>query len=574
MPNFKVDKFEEITIAPELQNGVQSIRFKLEGIINASGVLLDDCYLNKGLTKIYIDKIDDLLRIGVGKGNYEINTKKEPEKTLTYGRLPICDIKFPDNALVSRSHGTIRVQGDELIIAENPKVTNPLLGDFIISRKVPESEENIEPEVNNYSAGDKVYIPRNSGLITPADIHDILPDSRIRVIWKEPDQYKRKYSNPSELDLYNDPLDSRFKYPSEKEFIKPNEVDRSWPTMDIIGDLHGNLMGFWLNLKSLNLINEKKEWIGGNRILILLGDIDADRCNGGLEILLEIDRLKRQAQKQGGNIVCIAGNHDDWGNSFLMNKKIIGHTKTPAKICKKNNSGIGLLQYKRFGSEKLQQMHNDDPEIWDQLTQEQENIIKNMRQIEEGLRILKTKCNSKLLLQINDILFHHAPLSHEMSTLILEKGVDKINQIYQNGLRMSLYEGKNNLPYEFHCITDSFLDTNISYHRRGIHEMLFPSDAKNLQNKGINFSIHGHETDEGPRMIGTLLRYSIDNRSFQSPSQDPLKEENRSIARIDKNGIGIGPSLYQRINFIDQNNPSYWERFTSNEKTADTAEQP
>jgi hypothetical protein len=108
-----------------------------------------------------------------------------------------------------------------------------------------------------------------------------------------------------------------------------------------IGDVHGDYEATVESLRITNVINHKLDWTGKNNILIQMGDIlDRGGRNNSygdedseLKIIYLFQRLKKQAQKEGGDVVCLIGNHE------LMNLQGI------CDYCSK-------LGIKRFGNVK------------------------------------------------------------------------------------------------------------------------------------------------------------------------------------------------------------------------------
>ncbi len=82
-----------------------------------------------------------------------------------------------------------------------------------------------------------------------------------------------------------------------------------------IGDLHGDLEAATTALRIAGATDEDGRWIGGDLVVIQLGDI-LDRGDDAMEILDLLDSLREQAQTSGGDIHLLNGNHE------LMNVKL------------------------------------------------------------------------------------------------------------------------------------------------------------------------------------------------------------------------------------------------------------
>lgn len=94
----------------------------------------------------------------------------------------------------------------------------------------------------------------------------------------------------------------------------------------VLGDLHGDWEMTITSLKIAKLINNELNWIGGDTVVVQLGDqIDSCRfisipCNlpqatkddeaSDMKILNYFTELHRQAQKKGGAVYSIIGNHE------------------------------------------------------------------------------------------------------------------------------------------------------------------------------------------------------------------------------------------------------------------------
>ena len=76
-----------------------------------------------------------------------------------------------------------------------------------------------------------------------------------------------------------------------------------------LGDEHGDYAKFEDQLRAAGLINERGDWTGGHTHLVQLGDVP-DRGAGTRQILDHLMRLERQAQRAGGHVHALIGNHE------------------------------------------------------------------------------------------------------------------------------------------------------------------------------------------------------------------------------------------------------------------------
>jgi len=82
-----------------------------------------------------------------------------------------------------------------------------------------------------------------------------------------------------------------------------------------IGDVHGDLSALRNALRLAKLIGTNDEWVGGNTVLVQMGDIldRGDQERAAFELLM---KLREEAPKQGGLVHVLHGNHEIMNASF------------------------------------------------------------------------------------------------------------------------------------------------------------------------------------------------------------------------------------------------------------------
>ena len=111
---------------------------------------------------------------------------------------------------------------------------------------------------------------------------------------------------------------------------KINEQPSILPKTDriiVIGDLHGDLQITFKTLEIAKVIDTQHKWIGGNTIVVQVGD-QIDRCrfdgknscnqkgitnfdeHSDIRILKYFTKLHKQARKHGGAVYSLLGNHE------------------------------------------------------------------------------------------------------------------------------------------------------------------------------------------------------------------------------------------------------------------------
>lgn len=76
-----------------------------------------------------------------------------------------------------------------------------------------------------------------------------------------------------------------------------------------IGDLHGDYDAWRAIARASRLVDARGRWVGGNAILVQLGDV-VDRGPDSLKIIRDLQLLQRQAPKARGRVIALIGNHE------------------------------------------------------------------------------------------------------------------------------------------------------------------------------------------------------------------------------------------------------------------------
>ncbi len=94
---------------------------------------------------------------------------------------------------------------------------------------------------------------------------------------------------------------------------EPRQVDsHTWEGVErivAIGDIHGDFDNYMETLKLAGLVNKRGRWTGEDTHLVQTGDIP-DRGPDTREIMEHIDKLAKQAEKDGGRVHLLIGNHE------------------------------------------------------------------------------------------------------------------------------------------------------------------------------------------------------------------------------------------------------------------------
>lgn len=76
-----------------------------------------------------------------------------------------------------------------------------------------------------------------------------------------------------------------------------------------VGDLHGDYAAWTQIARAAGVIDAGGHWMGGNTILVQLGDI-TDRAPDSLKIVRSLQQLQKEAPRKGGRVIVVLGNHE------------------------------------------------------------------------------------------------------------------------------------------------------------------------------------------------------------------------------------------------------------------------
>lgn len=153
----------------------------------------------------------------------------------------------------------------------------------------------------------------------------------------------------------------------EIELKQTIELDETIPrasVQEVFGDSNGSYTGFVEHLQSRGLVevddNGEIVWTGGNTRATFLGDILGDRVAGGIQIYKQLTRLKKAAQKSGGDVTWVTGNHDNMFNSALFGFTSEFGMKSEDDFLKRTISYVGNLETARYLSDDVIKAYFDN----------------------------------------------------------------------------------------------------------------------------------------------------------------------------------------------------------------------
>lgn len=265
------------------------------------------------------------------------------------------------------------------------------------------------------------------------------------------------------------------------------EVKRETEVM-AVEDLAGSMDAFAEHVKKLGVARKdahgKWKWTGRDAKLVFLGDILGDYGLDGIEITNTIFNLADQAEKAGGQVDFLCGNHDLEFIRFLTSNCDAQEVSDNAG----NYFGglhTGVLELADFDSDprskKAKLLLEDgikqgnrwflndkyEPAIQEIVINYYARmpiILSDMQKDRQGKKVLENICRMKVVSFHDDTLFFHIDPDSYMVEEIIKTGnvpqkVDEINRIFQDNLRSALLQG-GKFDSEFKKIRDTFLWTN------------------------------------------------------------------------------------------------------------------
>ncbi|RZA16714.1 MAG: hypothetical protein EOP10_24090, partial [Proteobacteria bacterium] len=116
---------------------------------------------------------------------------------------------------------------------------------------------------------------------------------------------------------------------SDSAIVAPRSSFEGIEKFFAVSDVEGHLQNFTSILQNQRIIDKNNRWIFGKGHLILLGDM-VDRGEFVTEVLWMIHRLEGEAQRAGGRVHYLIGNHELMtleGDTRYLNEKYLNSTK-------------------------------------------------------------------------------------------------------------------------------------------------------------------------------------------------------------------------------------------------------
>ena len=292
-----------------------------------------------------------------------------------------------------------------------------------------------------------------------------------------------------------------------KDSIKlENETYNLPDKIIVISDIEGNFDAFSSFLLNNKVIDNNYNWIFGNGQLLLNGDF-VDRGKNVTQVLWLIYKLENQADKQGGKVHYILGNHEIMnfqGNANYNKKKY----KRVAQLISKNDSITVATKF----------MYSDKTELGKWLRSK--NVIE----------------------KIGNYLFVHAGISPEI--LKYSVSISDINRIARDNWDKNLYDEEENNKAEnfitgkkgiywyrglaqdykyYEKIKDTELNKVLKYYQADkiiFGHTVVEDITKEFKGKTINIDVKHGEEKNSEKTKGLLIEkgieYKIDGKGTKT----------------------------------------------------------
>ena len=287
------------------------------------------------------------------------------------------------------------------------------------------------------------------------------------------------------------------------DVIKAEEVSRLAESNDYdqerrvlaIGDTNGRWETYWKCMRLTGVIDENGDLLP-NANPVIHGDIMGDRSCDSFKIILHLSKLREQAAVQGQDFDVIAGNHDDFVFSWLLDRG--GVHKNGLGPAMLYDQGRGLLEFTKFSGQrgkdgKSKMIESFFGPDFEGSRLNADEILNNMRNYPEGRAILEEISKWELCVRRKNRIHIHTDPTSEILELIKNEDIETINAKFQAVLRAKLLEGKAYDKERYNYLFDTFLDTN---NRTLAEEQIRSLDSDLLNyfrdDLGINGFVFGH----------------------------------------------------------------------------------
>ncbi len=206
--------------------------------------------------------------------------------------------------------------------------------------------------------------------------------------------------------------------------------DHRWSGIErivAIGDIHGDYDNYIKTLRQAGVINRRGRWSAGETHLVQVGDIP-DRGPDTLRIIRHLSRLARQAERAGGRVHHLIGNHEAmnvYGDlRYVTSGEFEAFVTRESHRTRNRYFDAVMLHLRETEPERYDNLPDDYREQWEQdhpLGWVEHRMAWDPRWDPEG-ELFQWVMSSKVAVQINDLIFLHGGISahycqHDLASL-------------------------------------------------------------------------------------------------------------------------------------------------------------
>jgi len=199
-----------------------------------------------------------------------------------------------------------------------------------------------------------------------------------------------------------------------------------------IGDLHGDYEQYVRILRANDLVDGKLRWSAGDVHLVQLGDV-TDRGPDSLKIIHHLMKLEKQAERAGGRVHVLIGNHE--AMNIQTDLRYVHPGEYKALLTRKSTR-----RQAKYIDAVFRAMLTNQPELADAEATTRAKLAKRFppgyvehRMLwEPGQEMAKWYAGKKTVIQINDTIYLHGGLNPHRESY---PSLDQINATISSELK-------------------------------------------------------------------------------------------------------------------------------------------
>ena len=194
-----------------------------------------------------------------------------------------------------------------------------------------------------------------------------------------------------------------------------------------LGDVHGSFDKMVILLKGTKLVNDELAWTGGNQHLVFCGDL-TDRGENDRGVLDLARRLQSEAERAGGRVHVVLGNHDVMN---LTRDRRYWNQDLTAEFAEDETAAERKQAFKKFRISAATQSAHDKSAFEEKFPP---GYFARARAFELDGEYGSWLIEQPTVVKVNGVVFLHGGLTPSVAAL----GIDEINRQVTNNIRSFL----------------------------------------------------------------------------------------------------------------------------------------